>query len=681
MEFPTTLIMLGVSAVVIVLLFAATMMAVRSFYRVPNADEALVKTGGSKPVVSTGGGLWVIPLFHRVARVSLRAVRIPIERTGTDALPTANKIPAEIRGELIVRVDQSNSDHIILAAQALGSDSGVHDGDQMGKVIQAQVDSLVTDALRTAAFKKQYERLNAEKKEFADEVTQLLGEDLAKLGLVLVAVTIPSIKQGEFSTEVGDVFAAEGQRNVAETVAKNRQETNKINRDAEIAIQEQDVAARKRALALDREQKELEAEQTRQVAEFTATKETETKKAVLTQEEARAVATAEQKKSVGLAQIKQEQEIEAAQIAQTQALAVQRAKAQTEQKKAEEDGARLQQEAEIARSKAVEAAKIAKEQAIKVADEQRQQAVAEAEIVREVAVASKKADEANARATQALAEAEQQRAAQTIITVEAEAKADREKRVVLIKADEEAGKQKAAADRDAYVQTRKAEADRDASVKRAEGMKVEADGRASALKADAEGKANALRAEAQGMADAKTVGADAEAKARTVRANAEFDASDKEAKAKIALAGAILEEGKARAESERLLTEARNAVSKETMFRDVAMEALRQAPAVMREFMAPVAKVADVKILQINGLGGGDGDGPNLPATILGAGLATSGALPLVKEAVRGFSENPEVREVAHILGGLAKETLREAASAVRGDPNGHGHAPDATAS
>ena len=164
----------------------------------------------------------------------------------------------------------------------------------MDRVIKNQVDSLVTDALRTAAFKKTFLELNAAKKDFADEVTQLIAEDLGKLGLTLTAVTIPHIKQGEFTHDVGDVFAAEGQRNVAETVAKARQETNQITRQAEVTILEQDVAARKRKLTLDLEQKRLEADQTLQVADYQAQRETEKQQAILAQEQARALTAADQ---------------------------------------------------------------------------------------------------------------------------------------------------------------------------------------------------------------------------------------------------------------------------------------------------------------------------------------------------------------------------------------------------
>ena len=138
----TTLWMLGLTAATIVALIVGSLYAVRSFYVVPRADEALVKIGGRHPVVSTGGGLWVVPLFHHVTRVSLQAVRIPIVRERADSLPTANKIPAEIRGELIVRVSPDDPSHLTLAAQALGSRSEL----PMDRVIKNQVDSLVRRA-------------------------------------------------------------------------------------------------------------------------------------------------------------------------------------------------------------------------------------------------------------------------------------------------------------------------------------------------------------------------------------------------------------------------------------------------------------------------------------------------------------------------------------------------------
>lgn len=673
---PTTILILGVAVVSVLVAMLGIILAVRNFYVVPRADEALVKTGGGTPVVSTGGGLWVIPMFHRVAHVPLKAVRIPIERVGENALPTSDKIMAEIRGELIVRVSPSDPTHIVLAAQSLGAEGSSQV--KVESIIQQQVDSLVTDALRTAAFKKTFEKLNSEKAEFADEVTQLLAGDLGKLGLVLVAVTVPHLKQGEFTKDGGDVFAAEGLRNVAETVAKNRQETNRINREAEIKVQEQDVDARKKHLDLAQKQREMEAMQSQKIAEFVSQRETETTLAQLKQQEAQAVNEAQQKRTIATKQIQLDQETEEAQIQKNQAVGTKRAVALAEQKKSEEEAERAKQEAEIARAKAVESAQIEKDQTIKVAEQQRTQAIAEAEISREVAVAKKRAEEAAARGAQATAEAERQRAEQTILTVEAESKADRERKVVVIKADEEAQKAKVAADRDAYVLSKRAEGESTAAVQTATAVKAAAQGAADAVTVQAEGKAHALRVEvesrveatkleAQGAAEATLVKARAAADARLATADAESVAASKEAAAKTVLAEALRAEGQAIADNERALLDARNVVNNSTMLRDVALAFIAQSPNLMRELMAPVAKVSDVKVLQINGLGGGAAGGDSsIPSTIMGAGLAASGALPLLRAALEAFAQNPEIRAMAASVGQAMTNTIQKTAAAVR---------------
>lgn len=634
----TTLMTLGAVAGGAVVFILFVFAVIRAFYVVPNADEALVKTGSKLPTVHTGG-VFIVPLVHRVKRVSLRAVQVPIVRRAADALPTADGIPAEITGELIVQIDPGSADHITLAAQSIGSDEQL----DMGSAIERQIKSLVEDALRTAAFRKTFIALQSEKKEFAHEVLEHLQADLLKLGLTLKAVTIPHIAQGIFSAAADDVIASMGRKNVAATVAENRQKTNQIEREAEIKVKEQDLKARQQALEIERQQKELEAEQTRRVQEIEATKATEARLAVLAQEQARAVAVAEQAKAVQTAQIAQYQLVEAARISQEQTLAVQRAGAEAAQKIAEERAAQQILEAEIAR-----------EQAIKVATEKQLQAVAQAEIDKQVAISAKKREEAEARAGQADAEARQQQAEQAVVTVKQVAEADRQKQVVTIEAEREAAKQKVAADRDAYVTTKQAEAERERAIKLAE----------------------ALVAEARGKNEAATVVVQGEAANLLTRATAEAEAAEKQALAKIKLAEATLAEGRARAESDRVAIEARNAVARDLVMREVALAAIGVAPAVVREFMQPITAVSDVKIVQINGLGGGAGagtgggdDGANVPATILGTGMALSGALPILREALQGLLQNKDVVDAGEALKSLALTTIRETSNAARGEP------------
>lgn len=626
-EIPATLLWILACAISFVLFVFFLYAAVQKFYVVPRADEVIVKTGGKEPTVHTGG-VFVVPLIHTIKRMSTRSMRVPIIRKGADALPTADGIPAEITGELFVQIDPSESSNVILAARSLESE------ERYEVAIEKQIKSLVEDALRTAVFKKTFIALNAEKAEFAKEVLDHLQPDLLKLGLTLKSVTIPHVAQGQFSAGADDVIAAMGRKNVAMTVAENDQLTNKIRQEAAIKVKQQNLAARQQALEIEMQQKEAEAEQVRQVQEIEATKATEARKAVLSQEEARAIAEAEQQRAIQAAQIRESEKVQTTQIAQTQALTVQRSNAEAAQKVAAEQAAQKSREAEIAR-----------EQSVKVAAEKQEQAVAQAAIEKQVAVATSKQREAEARAAQAEAEAKQQEAEQAIVTVRTRAEADRQKQVVLIKADEEAGQAKIAADRDAYVATKRAEAERDAAEKRAE----------------------AQVAAARGANEASTISVQGDAANLLTKASAEAEASAKQAEARTKLAEAARVEGEAKAAAERALVEAKNAVAKELLLRDIALKALDVAPQVVREFMQPVTSISDVKILSIQGLGG-EGDGVNVPANILGTGMALGGALPVLKEAVEGFTKNEDVQAISKVLKDVATETLRDTARAARGE-------------
>jgi len=644
MSDPMVMVVVGIIGATFLTILSVGFAAKR-FYIVPAADEALVKTGGPRPVVSTGGGLVVVPLIHRVSRVSLQAIRIPIDRRGDEALPTSDKLMAEIVGELFVQVSPANDADILQAVQSIGTSEPA----EMGERVRSKIDSLVTDALRTAAFKKSFLELNSQKKEFADEVIDLLQEDLAKLGLTLTAVSIPHIYQGRFTEDAGDVFAAEGRRNVAATVQKNREQTNRITREAEVKIQEQDVTARERALELDLLQRQKEADQARNIEEYEAHQSAETRKSVLGQEQATALAEATQIRTIREGRIAEAKKVETAQIAKDREINIQKSRASADAQVAAEEAIQQQRVAEVARQKAVEAAEIDKDRVLKVAAEQREEAITVAEVAKEIAVAQRREEEALARAKQADAEAGKRRSEEQVHTVEATARAERAREVATIKATEEADQERIAADRDAYTETKRAEAERDAATKRAQAVEAQAKGLAEAKKAEAEGYA----------ADV------------AIRAEADFEAAGKQAAARKELAAAILEEGRAQAEARRMRVEAENAIATELLLRDVTLKALDVAPDVVRELMAPVANVAhDVKILQVTGLGDDEGVA-GLPATILNTGLAAAGVAPFLKEAARAVVSNPDVQELTTTLTGVARSAVREAVGAATEGLNG----------
>jgi len=662
----STLLVFGVLALFVVVMFVGIFYAITRFRIVPDADLAAVKTGGKQPVVVVGGGMFVIPFIHKVRYVSLNAIRIPIDRTGVNALPTADKIPADVMGELYVQVDPKKSDDIILAAQALG----VAEPREMAARVRDLIESQVTDALRTSAFRRTFLSLNSDKKGFALEVLEHLQEDLAKLGLTLKSVTIPHLQQGSFPKGAeNDVFAAEGMRNIAAVVKKNQEETNAINREAEIKIQERNVAARTQALELDREQKQREAEQTRAIAEFDSQQTAETRINVLRQEQARALAEAEQARIIREKQLEQERLVKAYQVEQEQQLAVMTAEAAAKKRQAEEQAAQQQEVARIAREKAVETAAIEKErsvqaasierdQTVNVASEAQEQAIAEAKIQKEIAIARKKADEEAARASQALAEAERQRAEQTIVTVQEQAKAERQKVVEIVAAQKDQEKARLVAEQEANQRTVAARAEAEVAERQAQAIRHTAKGEADAVRERATGQADALRIEAEGYGHNVTIRADAEQKA-----------SEAQASARIRLADAIQKEGEARAGAEAKLIEARNQVSDKVMLFQALMSAIEKSPSIMHEVMSPIAKVSDVKVLQINGLDGrGDGQS-SLPQTILNSGLAVAGVLPFLKAAV----EQPEIKQAIDATRTQAQAAMNAMIEQVKGTPTTHG--------
>jgi len=680
------LIAVGIGAVALVIIVVGILVILAKFRVVPEADQAVVVTGSTtkekteegtkqKPKVVVGGGTFVIPIFNKHKLIPLEVVQIPISwkaGSANAALPSKDRIPVELEGELSVHVDGNNEDQIILASQKLGIPNQTAGLLQRGEkkfsmkdAVKQKADKLVQAALRTAVFEFEFVELNADKEKFEERVQLLLQKDLARFGLTLTAVSIPHVSQGEFGGTEGDMFDAEGQRKVSEIVEKARTETNDIEKTNEIARQKRDLSAREQELTLDYEKAQKEADQARQVAEYEAQQAAATKQEVLTQEQAVAEKEAAQARAIKEAQIEEARKVEEAEISKAKEVAIAQAKAdalkvaeEAAKREAEEEAQRREQEAEIKKNKAVEAAKIEKEQAIKVADEKRQQAIEEAEVERQEAVALRRAEEAVARAEQARKEAEQKDAEEAIVTVKEKAEADRARQVVVIKAEEDAQREKIDADKAAYVEAKKAEGERDAKRHLAEAEVAESKGHADAKKAVAQGDADAIEIEANAYAmNIKT------------RAEADFEAADQQAEAKKKLAEALLEEGKAQAEARRLAVEAENALDNRLIFQAVALAAIERAPEVVHEIMAPVANVAhDVKILQVSGMGeNGEGEAiGGLPQTILQTGLAAAGIKPFLGEALKAVSEDPEVKQAADLVGGVVRGALKDAVGGIK---------------
>jgi uncharacterized membrane protein YqiK len=648
----------GTGAGVFVLVTLFTVIA--KFYRRCGADEALVRTGSGGNKVVIGGGTVVYPILHQLLRVSLRSVKLSVERSGRNALVTADKIKANVTTELYIKVEPIAED-VLAAARSFGERN--LDEHAIGDLIEGKL----TDALRSVAANKTFMALHTQRKEFAESIQAVLAEELKKNGLTLENVSITAFAMVPVTElDAHDVFDADGLRAITESVQTNREKTNQIQREKDNAIHAQDVTARMRQLELEQTQKQAEADQARRVSEYAALQASETAKAVYIQEQSRDLAGYEKQKAVETGRIAQEQAIAIANAAKQRAerealIAAEQGQQAAEIAKqrvieaANIDKEKIVQAAEIDRQKALEAATIDKEKVVGAALVSKEQAIEVARISKTVAVTQSEEALARAAAAKAIALAEEEKAKQEIVTVEETAKARREKQILVIKAEAEADVKRALADGEAAKARGLAEAGLNA-----------AKGRAAVVQADADAEAMRLK-----------IGADARA-----------IAAGKDAEATITLANALAQKGAAEAEARRKMVDAENAVALKFVLRDVLIHAINKAPDLARELMEPAKAIKEIRVLQTNNGGSGNGNGALGSATpIIKTVLEAGAAYPLFKQLVEFAQNDPgKLGEKAKgMLGDLGEELgqllgkKQESAGDVRGDAKSENEAEPIT--
>ena len=416
----TQLITIGGVSILLLFLLITIPTVFARFYRRCAADEALVRTGSGGNQVRIGGGILVFPVLHQLLRVSLRSVKLSVERSAKNALVTADKIKANVTTELYIKVEPLAED-VLAAARTFGE----RNLDE--HVIADLIEGKLTDALRSVGANATFMSLHANRKQFAERIQEVLAEELKKNGLTLENVSITAFAMVPVKDlDPTDVFDAEGLRAITESVQTNRELTNRIQREKDNQVIEQNVTARKRQLELEQAQKMAEADQGRKVQEYAAIQAAETAKAVYSQEQMRDVAALSKEQGVAVAQAAKQRAEREAQIAAEQG-----------QQAAEIAKQRVIEAANIEKDKTVQAAEIDRQKALEAATIEKEKVIEVARIAKSIAITQSQETEARAAAAKALALAEEEKAKQTIITAETTAKAEREKIIQVIQAQAE----------------------------------------------------------------------------------------------------------------------------------------------------------------------------------------------------------------------------------------------------
>ncbi|MDE0010651.1 MAG: SPFH domain-containing protein [Candidatus Poribacteria bacterium] len=379
---------------VVLVLFAilAAFVAMVIRYRIPKADVALVRTGGSREKISITGGLWVNTIIHEIKEISLNTMRIEVIREGPEALITYDFNRGDVEVVFYLKVEPNQTD-ILRAAQALGDKS------MTPETVRELIEPKLEGALRSVAAESDIQDLLQKRQEFADKVLSACGEDLeVQNGLTLETVSIIRVDQTPVETlDAENRFDAVGIREITEITAEQEREKERIVQEKEVAIVQIEVDARIQKLEAEQQQAWAESDQQKNIAIYAAEREAETLKFQFEMEQGVQEREYEMKQEVERARITQEQIVQEREIEMGRDIQV--ARVQQEQVVAEREieknlivetqqieQSRVVQLAEIQQYLTVQMQRITQEQTIAVREIEKELAIEKARIAQEEGV-------------------------------------------------------------------------------------------------------------------------------------------------------------------------------------------------------------------------------------------------------------------------------------------------------
>ncbi|WP_024545820.1 flotillin family protein [Picosynechococcus sp. NKBG15041c] len=448
--------------VTLIFLFLMSIWAYTRVYVITPNNEAFVRTGGvirKKKTVILNGGCVVLPGFHELTRVPLREISIDVERTGNLAVRTQDYLRANMRVTFYVCIN-ANEEDVLVSAARLSKQGRISEVD-----IKEALEKRADDAIRAAAKRKSIAEIDSDKLGFADEVLNLIQQDLKKVGLTLNNIAISEIEESDTYDE-NNFFDAQGVRLRTETIQKSikqkldveltvLKEKRELELNTKVEIEERELAAEQKSLKLAKAKEEAKLTQVKEI-EFLKAQQAQEIKASQDQELAK----------IERNRIQQEQAVEEEKILQKLSI-------QQNQITADITLEQQNKALKIAMAGAEEEAQIAQQQAA-------------------IAIANKEKE-------RLAAEAERIQAEEAVATAKAVEQANREQRLAIIDAEKDAN-QKRIADQnvveiDVFRRRRQAEIARQAAELEAESIRTLAEANRYKALAEAQGKQALIEAE------------------------------------------------------------------------------------------------------------------------------------------------------------------------------------------
>jgi len=231
-----------------IIIIALVVAYIGSRYKVAGANEALIRSGRAAPgtgaavglKVVRGGGVIVLPLFHKLGKLKLTARQINVNLA--DAV-TRQGIKVAVQGVATFKIGADEESIRNAAERFLDSDD-------------SQVDSIVKNvlegSLRSIVGTLTVEELNLDRQKFQQAVQEAAKGDLATSGLLIDSFTIQAIGgealeymelvgQQELSRRERDARMAKATADQEASVREAESQQIKLNAARDVALREAEI--------------------------------------------------------------------------------------------------------------------------------------------------------------------------------------------------------------------------------------------------------------------------------------------------------------------------------------------------------------------------------------------------------------------------------------------------------
>jgi len=264
------------------------------FFRRADKQTSIVRTGLGGESVIMSSGLMVVPLLHKLIKINMKTIEVPVSRKETHSITTKDHIRVDVEANFFIRVETTKSD-ISLAAQTMGNHT--FDDAKMLDMFEERCEA----ALVAVVNKMTIDELHTNKEHFRDDVENFIRNDLASNGLVLQSVALKFVNQSaaEFFNDQ-NILDSQGLTRIKEQIAKDERDQAEAKSRREIEIRELEYEAEANAIDFEKKIVEEEEEKRREINEIKQRTERDIAQARITKE--RDIELFQQRKSMLIAE-------------------------------------------------------------------------------------------------------------------------------------------------------------------------------------------------------------------------------------------------------------------------------------------------------------------------------------------------------------------------------------------